>query len=474
MMDLSPEEFRRLGYQAIDLIADRLAGIREAPLRQPVPDELRSRLMHTPLNTAPTDPAELLASVAQDILNYPMGSSNPRFFAWVNSTAAPMGMLAELLAAAHNASVAGGDHSATYVEHGVLNWIKGFFGYPVEAGGILTSGGSTANLIPLSVMRYVKAQGNIRTQGITGETAPMVVYTSAQGHSCIQKAIEMLGIGTDYLRKIPTDSEFRIDVDALKAQIAADRAAGLHPVCVAANAGTVNTGAIDPLDTLADLCEAEDLWLHVDGAYGGFGILAPQVAPLYRGIERADSIAVDPHKWLYTPIECGCALVRDAQAMRDTFSAVPPYLRDDNALPWFSEFGPQQTRGFKALKLWMQLQHIGEQGYRDLISHDIAMSHLLRAKIHARPDFELTAAGPLSICCFIYRPEGVADVEKLNRQLVPLLQDSGEAFLAGTELNGNFALRACIVNFRTTEADLDRLLDAIAAAGQQVLAASEQ
>jgi glutamate/tyrosine decarboxylase-like PLP-dependent enzyme len=298
----------------------------------------------------------------------------------------------------------------------------------------------------------------------------MIIYCSTQGHSAIQKAVELLGFGSDNLRKIPTDADYCMDVAALEAQIAADHAAGLRPVCVAANAGTVNTGAIDPLDTLADLCERENLWLHIDGAYGGFGILAEQTAGLYKGIERADSLAIDPHKWLYMPVECGCTIVRDANAMRDTFSLVPPYIRDDRALPWFSEFGIQQTRGFKALKLWMTIQHIGLDGYRKLLTRDIALSETLRAKIRARPDFTLVATGPLSVTCFLYTPPNTApaDVEAINRALVPLVQSEGQIFITGTELNGRFALRACIVNFRTTEADLDLLLDVIADAGRRV------
>jgi aromatic-L-amino-acid/L-tryptophan decarboxylase len=400
-----------------------------------------------------------------------MGNSSPRFFAWVNSPPAPMGVLAELLAAAHDPSVAGGDHAATYVEHGVLNWIKSIMCFPVESGAVLTSGGSVASLVPLAVMRFKKAHGNIRAQGYSGETAPMVIYTSMQGHSCIQKAVELLGFGSDYLRKIPTDAEYRMDVNALIAQIAVDRAAGLRPVCVAASAGTVNTGAIDPINAIADVCAAEDLWFHLDGAYGGFGILSEQAGSLYDGIERADSIAVDPHKWLYMPVECGCALVKDAQAMRDTFSLVPPYLRDPEALPWFAEFTIQQTRGFKALKLWLTLQQVGEQGYRDLISHDIAMARALQAKITARDDFELCAAGPLSVTCFRYTPSGAQDVETLNRQLLAIVQREGHAFLTSTELDGKLMLRACIVNFRTMEADLDTLLATIAEAGQRVMMA---
>jgi glutamate/tyrosine decarboxylase-like PLP-dependent enzyme len=365
--------------------------------------------------------------------------------------------------------VAGGDHAATYIEHAALGWLKQLLGFPAESGGLLVSGGSMANLVGLAVMRFVKAQGAIRARGFQDEAAPMIVYTSAQGHSCIEKAVELLGIGHDYLRKIPTDRAQQLNLDLLMAQIADDRAAGLRPVCVAASAGTVNTGAIDPLAALADLCAAEGLWFHVDGAYGGVGVLAEQTAGLYAGMERADSLAIDPHKWLYMPVECGCVFVRDAQAMRDTFSLTPPYLRDDASLPWFSEFGPQQTRGFRALKLWMVLQQIGEQGYRELISRDIALARALQARIRARSDFELIAAGPLSITCFRYSPPGARDLEALNRRLLDLVQRDGRVFLTSTQLDGLLVLRACIVNFRTSEADLDVLLDVLAEAGQQIL-----
>ncbi len=467
MIDLSPQAFRMLGYQAIDLIVERLIALPYTPVRQPVPLEVREQLMHAPLPAAGTEAEVLFNQLAEMVLPYPMGNASGRFFAWVNSPPAPMGILAELFAAALDPSVAGGDHAATYVEHGVLNWIKAIFDFPADSGAILTSGGSVANLIPLAAMRHVKSQGDHRAQGFNGESAPMVIYTSEQGHSCIQKAVELLGFGSNYLHQIPVDADYRMDLAALEAQIAADRAAGLRPVCVAASAGTVNTGAIDPLDQIADLCQREDLWFHVDGAYGGFGILAEQTAGLYKGIERADSLAVDPHKWLYLPVECGCAIVRDAQVLRDTFSVMPPYLRDDTALPWFSEFGIQQTRGFKALKLWLTMQQIGLDGYKQSISHDVAMTQALRAKICARPDFELVAGGPLSVTCFRYAPAGVADVEALNRCLIKTVQAEGEAFLTGTELDGQYALRACIVNFRTTEADLDRLLDVIAEAGSR-------
>lgn len=479
--DLSPDEFRQLGYRAIDILTDMLRDVHDAPARRPISDALRERLMHQSLAETPTDPGAILDTFVQDVLPYPMGNNTPRFFAWVNSPAAPLGILAELLAAGMNPSVAGGDHAATYIEHAVLSWIKAIMGYPAESAGLLASGGSMANLIGLAVMRHVKAEGSIRQEGFNTETAPMVIYTSSQGHSCIQKAVELLGIGSDYLRKIPVDSDFRMDIIALTQQIAADRAAGLRPVCIVASAGTVNTGAIDPLAEIAELCEAEDLWFHVDGAYGAVGILAEQTQGLYAGIERAESLALDPHKWLYMPVECGCVLVKDAKAMRDAFSLIPSYLRDDNALPWFSEFGPQQTRGFRALKLWMVLQQIGVEGYRESISRDITLAQTLRERIRARDDFELVAAGPLSITCFRYAPSsGGAQpcaptdethfLNQLNRDLIAHVHKAGRVFITSTELNGEVVLRACIVNFRMTENDLDILLDEIERAGQSVLA----
>jgi glutamate/tyrosine decarboxylase-like PLP-dependent enzyme len=471
MIDLSPQEFRQLGYRAVDMIAEQLAALADAPTRRPVPDEVRQQLLGQPLPDQAHDPAALLEAFAHDVLPYPMGNVSPRFFAWVNSPPAPLAIIAEMLAAALNSSVAGGDHAATYVEHAVLNWMKALMTYPANSGGLLTSGGSTANLIGLAVMRHMKTAGNIRQQGLRN-APPMVIYTSTQGHSCIQKAVELLGFGSDCLRKIPADGDYRMDVTQLSAQIRTDRENGLTPACVVASAGTVNTGAIDPLDEIADLCAQENLWFHVDGAYGGLGILAEQTAGLYRGIERADSLAIDPHKWLYVPVECGCALVRDARAMRDAFSLVPPYLRDDTALPWFSEFGIQQTRGFKALKLWMVMQQIGEQGYRELITRDVALAKALQARIQQRGDFELVAYGALSVTCFRYAPEGLADLDRLNRQLLDIVQREGRVFLTSTELDGKTVLRACIVNFRTTEADLDILLDTIAEAGQRVLASA--
>jgi glutamate/tyrosine decarboxylase-like PLP-dependent enzyme len=419
----------------------------------------------------PSEPDALLDYVASTIFRYPMGNGSPRFFGWVNSPPAPAGVLAELLAAGLNPSVAGGDHAATYLEHAVLTWMREIIGVPSWRGGILTSGGSVANLIGLAVMRHVKSAGDVRAHGVVAGPA-LVVYTSTEGHSCIQKAVELLGIGHANLHRVPVTSQWQMDVPALTELIVQDRAAGLMPACVAATVGTVNTGAIDPLFEIADVCNAHNLWFHVDAAYGGPAALLPELSALYRGIEKADSLAVDPHKWMYVPVECGCALVRDAAAMRDTFSLVPPYLRDETSLPWFSEFGIQQSRGFRALKLWFLLKQIGLDGYRLSIARDIRLTGTLRQRLYESPDFEVVATRPLSITCFRYCPEALAGNEaalnRLNRRLLDLVQTDGEVFLTGTELAGRFVLRACIVNFRTAEQDLDVLVGAIRLAGERL------
>jgi glutamate/tyrosine decarboxylase-like PLP-dependent enzyme len=469
MIDMTPDEFRRLGYRAIDLLADDLASLRERPCRSPVPPDVQQALMHQPLPDEPSDPDALIDYVRSTVFQYPMGNASPRFFGWINSPPAPIAVLAELLAAGLNPSVAGGDHAATYLEHAVLNWIRAMVGVPSWSGGILASGGSVANLIGLAVMRHVKTGGEVRARGLQGS---LVVYTSTEGHSCIQKAIELLGIGHSNLRRVPVTAEWQMDVQALSQQIAADRSAGLMPVCVAATAGTVNTGAIDPLAPIADVCRAENLWFHIDAAYGGLAALLPQLSALYRGIESADSLAVDPHKWMYVPVECGCALVRDGRAMRDSFSLVPPYLRDETALPWFSEFGIQQSRGFRALKLWFALKQIGVDGYRRSIARDVQLAAVLQQRLRDSPDFKLVAAGPLSVTCFRYCPEALAGneaaVDAFNRKLLASVQNAGQVFLTGTELAGRFVLRACVVNFRTTESDVGVLIDAIRRAGERL------
>jgi glutamate/tyrosine decarboxylase-like PLP-dependent enzyme len=469
--ELDPEEFRQLGYRAVDLLVEQLSNLQNhnEPARRYMPDDLRREIMVQPLPEKPGDPHEILDAVAENVMPYPLGNVSPRFFARVTSSPAPLGVIADLLASGLGSNAAGGHHAATYIEHAVLNWIKQLLDFPGESAGLITSGGSGANLIALGVMRSEKAEGNMRAKGFQQPQAPMVVYTSTQGHSCLQKAVEVLGIGNDFLRKIPTDADYRMDMTQLKNQIRQDRADGLRPVCVAATAGTTNVGSIDPLEEIADLCAEENMWFHVDGAYGAPGMLCDEVRHLYQGLQRADSLVIDPHKWLYAPIECGCVLVRDAGAMRETYSLIPPYLRDDRKIPWFSDFGVQQTRGFKALKLWMMMQHLGAQGYREMVTRNIQLTRRFQQMIREQPDFELMTAGPLSVTCFRFVPPGVSDLNSLNRQLLEKVQLEGRVFLTSTELEGQLLLRTCIVNFRTDEDDLQFLLTLLAEAGHRVM-----
>ncbi|MBO0782041.1 MAG: amino acid decarboxylase, partial [Ktedonobacteraceae bacterium] len=341
------------------------------------------------------------------------------------------------------------------------------------------SGASMATLTCLAAARFwagKEAGWNVREQGLQEQKPDLVLYLSEEGHGCIRKAAEMLGLGSNALHLIPTDSTFRMDVAALRAAIQADRTMGRQPFCVAASAGTVNTGAIDPLSHLADLCAEESLWLHIDGAYGAVGKVDPQVAPLFDGMERAQSVAIDPHKWLSVPVECGCALVSDKHLLRETFSLVPPYLQLEEGkgfahLPWFSEYGFQQTRNFRALKVWMVLQATGRQGLRQRIHQHNMLAQHLAALIDAAPDFERLAPVTLSIVCFRYLPPELKDdgaaIEQMNRALLPLLQSAGEAFLTSTVLHGQFALRACILHDATTLDDLTILLESVRHAAER-------
>jgi glutamate/tyrosine decarboxylase-like PLP-dependent enzyme len=354
-------------------------------------------------------------------------------------------------------------------------------GFPAEGSmGLLVSGGSMASLTCLAAARHRAAAvdgWDVRARGLRDFPAPLVLYLSDEGHSCMRKAAELLGLGGDSVRTIPVDGDFRMDVRALHEAVAADRAAGRRPFCVGASAGTVNSGAIDPLDDVATLCEAEGLWFHVDGAYGAIGAADPTLTPRYAGIERADSLALDPHKWLSVPVECGCALVRDGRLLRDTWSLVPPYLRTEEGkgfggLPWYSEYGFQQTRGFRALKLWMTLQHLGRAGVARLVHRQVALAHRLAAGVDEAPDLERVAPVTLSVVCFRYAPPGwtgdAARLDALNKLLVERIQAEGRAFVTGTMLGGRYAVHACVLHYGTTEADIDALIEIVRETGARL------
>jgi glutamate/tyrosine decarboxylase-like PLP-dependent enzyme len=339
-----------------------------------------------------------------------------------------------------------------------------------------------ANFTALAAARRAATPGNVREDGLAGEGRPrLVVYASDQVHHCVDKAVDLLGIGTRNLRKIETDDRFRVRMDLLAAAIAADRDAGLLPAIVVGSAGTVNTGAIDPLEELADLCRRESLWFHVDGAYGAMAVLSPRLKPLFAGIERADSIAADPHKWLYVPYEAGATLVREPGRLAATFRKFPEYLASDPDSPfpgpaWFAERGVELSRGFKALKVWMGLQVHGSDAYARAIENDVALAGFLCEEVDRRPDFEKMAEQVLSIANFRWRPSGGTltdpEVDRLNRRIVNRLVGDGSFFLAPTILKGRAALRVCIVNFRTTRDDLTFLLDEIARVGSELIVES--
>jgi glutamate/tyrosine decarboxylase-like PLP-dependent enzyme len=421
---------------------------------------------------------EVLRQFAGEVAPYPFGNGHPRFFAWVNSPPAVLGVFAEALAAAMNPSVAGGDHGAVYLERQVVRWFAELAGMPSEAGGLLVSGASMATLTALAVARHrcLAAAGiDVRTAGLPGLGRRLVLYASAEAHGCVRKAVELLGLGTASIIEVEVDDGFAIRPDSLARALARGRADGDLPVAVVASAGTVNTGAIDPLPAIADLCAEYGTWLHADAAYGGPAVLLTEEFPQARvALGRADSIAIDPHKWLYVPVDAGMVLLRDMAGAREAFSLVPPYLRGSDEAAggvWFSEYGFEQTRPFRALKIWMTLQHIGLAGYRELIGHDLRMAGYLRTVVEAAPDLELLACG-LSVVCFRYRPSGAPEaldaLDALNRRLVDAVQQGGRAFLAGTTVRGIAALRACVVNPGTTPADIDVLIDEVRTQGARL------
>jgi glutamate/tyrosine decarboxylase-like PLP-dependent enzyme len=475
----SAEEFRHVGYRVVDRIADYLSHLPSEPAFRPVPEDLAARFLREPPPEAGQGIEAILEEFDRHIAPYPFGQGHPRFWGFVNPPPTPIGILAEALAAAMNSSCGGGNHAAYYVERQVVRWFQQIVGFPEEGTGLLVSGGSMATLTGLAVARHTRAGVDVRAEGVQGGDGRLTVYMSQEGHSCIRKAVELLGLGSKAIRTIPVDGRYRMQVADLEAAIRRDREQGCRPVAVCASAGTVNTGAIDPLGEISAVCRRHDVWLHVDGSYGGPAVLTERYRPELEAMALADSLALDPHKWLYVPIEAGLALVRDGAALRDTFSLVPPYIRTEGSpsgvygLPWFSEYGFQQTRAFRALKVWMAVKHHGLAGYAGSIDRDIALAGHLAERINESEDLELMAPPGLSVVCFRYAPAGLRGdgerLDALNKALLERVQLGGEAFLSSTVLGGRFALRACIVNPRSTEADIDLVAGLVERIGGELL-----
>jgi glutamate/tyrosine decarboxylase-like PLP-dependent enzyme len=471
--DLPPDELRRLGGLAVDAVAAHREGLTSNPVFGKVGEA--AALFDEPLPETGMPADELIAFVREQILSRPFGNSHPRFFGFINPTADPLGTVADYLASAMNSNCWGGDHAAIHVEHRVIRWLAEGLSLPATAEGILASGGSMANFIALAAARRAVCP-EVREDGLP-QTARLVVYASDQVHNCVDKAIDLLGFGMRQLRRLPADDGFRLSVSVLRQAVDADRKAGLRPAIVVGNAGTVNTGAIDPLDELADFCRHEGLWFHADGAYGAMAALSPRLRPLFRGLERADSIAADPHKWLYVPYEAGAVLVREPGRLADAFRKPAEYLVQDEESPLsgpvaFNDRGPELSRSFKALKVWMGFKRHGRQGFAAAIEHDVDLARFLAAEVDRRLDFERLAEPVLSIVNFRYRPAGSTLSEdamaSLNRRIANRLVGGGSFLLAPTLLKGKTSLRVAIVNFRTSESDLVALLEEAARVGSEL------
>ncbi len=479
---MRPEEFRALGYHLVDRIAEFLAGLPERPVTPAdSPATVRAALGGDGLPARGSDPGSLLEEATSLLFDHSLFNGHPRFAGYITSSPAPIGVLGDLLAAAVNQNVGGWALApmATEIELQTVRWIAELMGYPTSCGGILVSGGNMANFVGFLAARRAKAGWDVRKAGMAANPGgPLRAYASAEAHTWMQKAADLFGLGTEALRWIPTDARLRMDPDALRDAIRADQEAGDRPFLVIGTAGSVSTGAIDPLPDLAAICQEHSLWFHVDGAYGGFAAVLPDAPPDLQGLREADSVAVDPHKWLYAPLEAGCTLVRDPRALLDAFSYHPPYYHldtADDAPINFYEYGPQNSRGFRALKVWLALRQAGREGYASMIAEDIALARSLHRHVAACPGLE-PRTQDLSITTFRYVPpdlepgDPVVDeyLNRLNTELLTRLQESGEAYVSNAVVDGAFLLRACVVNFRTTEADVAALPGIVVRIGSEV------
>lgn len=470
------DEFRRAGHLLIDAVADHLEALPRQPVWQQLPDDLRAALLELPLADDPIELEALARTMVRDVLPYAMGNGHPAFFGWVNSPPALAGVLASLAAAAMNPSVVSGDHADIHLERTAVRWLAELVGYPHAPGaGLLTSGASAATIVCLAGARgraSVAAGHDVRRDGLA-RGPRLVAYVPSEAHSCVRRALELLGLGSDCIRPVALAGG-RLDEVALRNAIAADRAAGATPALLVGSAGTVNTGAIDPLDALADVAAAEGLWFHVDGAYGAFGVLDPALAERYRGMERADSLTLDPHKWLGVPVDAGCALVRRGDDLRDAFSIVPPYLRQGagGEVGTFAEYGLEQTRPFRALKTWATIAARGRDGIVDQVVRANALARELARLVRQEPSLELAAEPESSIVAFRARPAGCAAdrIEAINRALPEAVQERGRAFVTGTVYEGRETLRACILHPGSTEMNVATLVAEVVAAAAELAA----
>jgi aromatic-L-amino-acid decarboxylase len=468
-LSMTPAQFRQIGHRLIDDVADGLAQLADGPVaHDESPAEVRNAIgASAPLPEHGSDPADLMRDATRLLFDHSLFNGHPRFFGYITSSPAPIGMFGDFLAAAINQNVGARQLSpaATEIETQAVRWIAELIGFPVSAGGLLVSGGNMANFVAFLAARAAKAPFDLRSAGLR-ESPPLAVYASMETHGWIKKAADLFGLGTDAIRWVATDSAQRMDPMALRRRIDEDRRLGLHPFLVVGTAGSVSTGAIDPLPEIAALCREQDLWFHVDGAYGALAACLDEAPANLRALAEADSVAVDPHKWLYAPLEAGCVLVRDPAALRRAFSYAASYYHfEDDVLNYF-DYGPQNSRGFRALKVWLALRQAGRAGYQQMIGDDVQLARHLHALVASHPDFEATSQN-LSITTFRYVPADLRDrlgadqteryLDRLNQRLLTMIEKGGDAFLSNAVVGRRFVLRACIVNFHTSRADVEAL-----------------
>jgi aromatic-L-amino-acid/L-tryptophan decarboxylase len=477
---METEDFRSMAHDLVDRIADFLGSIPERPVTPgESPDTVRGLLRaSSSLPENGRDAQDVLTEATELLFEHSLLNGHPRFFGYITSSPAPIGMLGDLLAAAVNPNVGAWNLApmATEVEAQAVRWVGELMGYPAGAGGLFVSGGNMANFVAFLAARRAAGGERVREQGLARGDR-LRVYASAETHTWIQKAADLFGLGTDAIHWIQADSTLRMDVGGLWQAIEDDQRAGEQPMMVVGTAGSVSTGAVDPLFEIAEVCRQAGVWFHVDGAYGGFAAGVPGAPRDLQGLALADSVAVDPHKWLYSPLEAGCVLVRDPEALRNAFSYHPPYYHFGDEATNYFDLGPQNSRGFRALKVWLGIRQAGRSGCLRMIGDDMKLSERLSGLLAAHPDIEVLTQS-LSITTFRYIPpdlrEGSGSSERggylniLNEKLLEKIQGSGEAYVSNAVIGGRYVLRACIVNFNTTRADVEALPEIVARHGRDV------
>src|SRR6056297_342127 len=466
-------EMRKLAHTMVDDAIARLEGLRDGPVWQAMPEAMRADFDGPP-PANPTPLEAVYADVTDKLYPHSMGNMHPRFWAWYMGAGCLTGALADFLAAIDGSNLGAGNTGANLVDRQVTDWLRQMMGFPKGASGTLVNGGSMANIVGLTAARNAMADVDLHHQSIADIGAPLRFYASDQVHSCHMKAMNLLGVGGTALTRIATDNAFRMDLDALRAAIRTDRSQGVRPACVIATAGTTNTGSIDPLPEIANLCRDQGIWLHVDGCIGAMFAIAPSNRHLVAGIDRADSLALDLHKGLHAPFDVGCALLRDQKVHRATFAENAEYLqvatRGLAAAEFLHDYGLETTRGFRALKVWMMLRHHGVETFGRILDRNIAQASHLTALIDAAPELELMAPTATSVVCFRHTPDGIdeASLRAHNTEIMLRIQECGIAVITDTTIRGRHCLRVAICNHRTKDEDIDLLVQEVLRIGAKM------